>query len=119
MAQRPPVISEHYPYVPVRFAVGGATRTPEAMVDTGFDGALIVPESLADQLPTEDEWTPWRLADGSVIWMPLYLATLQVGSFTSFAGTVHVVGDEYLVGRAVIDRFSVTFDHGRHVEVRE
>ena len=119
MAQRPPVISEHYPYVPVRFAVGGATRTPEAMVDTGFDGALIVPESVADLLPTEDEWTPWRLADGSVTWMPLYLATLQVGSFATFAGTVHVVGDEYLVGRAVIDRFSVTFDHGRHVEVRE
>lgn len=51
--------------------------------------------------------------------MPLHLATLQVGSFTSFAGTVHVVGDEYLVGRAVIDRFTVTFDHGRRVEVRE
>ena len=117
MAERRPLISEHYPYVQVRFVVGDTPRTVEAMVDTGFDGALIVPESLADQLPTEDEWTPWRLADGSVIWTPLYSATLQIGSFPAFAGTVHVVGDEYLVGRAVIDRFAVTFDHGQRVLV--
>lgn len=116
----PPIVPHRYPFLEVDFLVDATWRRVEALLDTGFDGGLALPaDSLDDFLTLPAEWRSWRLADGSTIWAPSYEATFRVGVSQAFRGRITVLGDEPLIGREVIDRFSVTFDHGRQVVIKE
>ena len=102
MAQPTPLISSRYPYLPIEFTVQGARREVEALIDTGFDGGVVLSLGTPGfSPPPGGEWSPWQLADGSVIWAPVYQAILRIGSFTTFTGTL-----------------AITFDHGQRIVVQ-
>jgi predicted aspartyl protease len=42
----PRLVSEHFPYLPLRLEVRGRTSAVEALLDTGFDGDVAVPPDL-------------------------------------------------------------------------
>jgi len=42
---------------------------------------------------------------------------LELASFPAIIVSAIVLGEEYLVGRKIVDRFAVTFDHGQRVIV--
>lgn len=90
----------------------------QALIDTGFDGELVVPEHLirasGDEIPTS-----WTLADGSQLVIAAYEAEIRLGHLAPIVGLVLPMGGESLVGHGDIDHFSVTFDHGRRVIVYE
>jgi hypothetical protein len=46
MAMSQPLFSSHFPYLPFHLEVGHRADDVEALLDTGFDGALAVPPSL-------------------------------------------------------------------------
>ena len=48
------------------------------------------------------------------------MGTLQImGVAEDFRSTfVQVIGDEYIIGRGILDLFEITFDHGQRVIVR-
>lgn len=56
-----------YPSLRVRFAVAGVAREAIAVVDTGFEGSLVVPESLIGVLPEPDELRRYRTASGESV----------------------------------------------------
>lgn len=59
------VASEHFPYLPIRLLVAAQTIETEALLDAGFDGAVVIPaDVLALEIPP-DSHAPWSLADGS------------------------------------------------------
>jgi clan AA aspartic protease len=93
----------------------------EAIVDTGFNGQLGVPEALATQLgfPREGK-TPSRVADGRVRWAAVYAATVEWidGSFSCSAVEVNL--PQVLIGTALLDGFILTADFGpaKTVEIR-
>lgn len=37
------VVNEHFPFVPIRLVVAGRSIETEALLDTGFDGAVVMP----------------------------------------------------------------------------
>jgi hypothetical protein len=79
-----------------------------AYVDTGFDGYLGIPRSQADRLGTPDREARYRLADGSPVTLPVYFGTVEVsGLDQALPARIMPVGDEYILGRAVIDRVPV------------
>jgi predicted aspartyl protease len=45
-AKQPTFSSAHFPYIPVTVTFNKRTETVEALLDTGFDGDLIIPEGL-------------------------------------------------------------------------
>lgn len=59
------VESERFPYLPLTLTVGEQTAQVEALLDTGFDGDIVVPLSLIANDQPPDEYRNWALADGS------------------------------------------------------
>ena len=112
-----PVTSSHFPYLPLTLTVRGRIAAIEALLDTGFDGHVVVPIGLITNGMVPDGSLEWMLADGSVVQAPAYIGSVQVGSFAPVAVVISVLGDEPIVGRAVSDSFRVTLDHGQRVIV--
>jgi predicted aspartyl protease len=109
----PPLVSERFPYLPLRLDLGGRAFSLEALIDTGFDGDLVVPSDVLTSDP--DDFQRWSLADGSVVYAPMYFGRARLDGFDSFGVLVTVLGDEPLVGRGVTDRFRLVLDHGERV----
>jgi predicted aspartyl protease len=109
------LVSPRFPYLPLHLTVGSTTLDVEALLDTGFDGDVAMPTSLAvDGVVPAGNMT-CRLADGSPVAAPVYRGTVSVGSFGPFRVYVIALGDELLVGRGVSDRLRITLDHGQQV----
>jgi predicted aspartyl protease len=44
--KEPTFTSAHFPYIPVTVVLNERTESVEALLDTGFDGDVIIPEGL-------------------------------------------------------------------------
>jgi predicted aspartyl protease len=111
------VTSDHIPWVPLGLVVRDAQLELEALLDTGFDGDLVVPEYLLRDVGAPDGYQRWMLADGSRVRSLSYLGVVRVGSLGPVPVVVSVVGSEPLVGRSLSDRFSIWLDHGRRLVI--
>lgn len=72
-----PLISARFPYLPLTLTVGEQTATIEGLLDTGFDGAVVVPAHLVTNGSPPDSYLLWTLADGSLVQAPAYLGTAK------------------------------------------
>ena len=109
-----------FPYVAVTIRFPGPKDLPdiktELLVDTGFDGDVILPNSYIDQLGNAEGLIRWQLADGSTVSAPLYECSIQLSGLPSFfPATVSLLGAEGLVGRSITDRVRLILDHGERV----
>ena len=119
MASSLSVTSETYPYLQIRFGVQDHSGQEHALVDTGFTGHLAIPESWQARLGMPDGYGQWTLADRSIFHAPVYLGRVEIVGLSPIpAATIVVVGDEYILGRRVLDRYEITLDHGLRVRVR-
>jgi predicted aspartyl protease len=109
--------SSRFPYLPVQVDVGQDAVDVEALLDTGFDGDVALPPDLLPSGEPPAGYMMCRLADGSLVAVPVFRGTVKVGSFGVFQAYITALGDEPLVGRGVSDRFRITLDHGRQVIV--
>ena len=117
MAPPTTVITAAYPYVEIQFAVGAfRSQTLLAYVDTGFDGYLVIPATEASVLGLPQFTAPWELGDGSVVQAEEYRGEIHVtGLAVTIPARITLLGEEYLVGRGVVDRLRMTFDHGQRL----
>lgn len=113
------LISPNFPYVPLSLVLGTLSLTLDALLDTGFDGAIVLPSALIgpDVAPIGEH--VWYLADGSAIRAPIYRATVALGHLGIFPVTVTAIGDEALGGRRLINNFRIILDSGRRVIVEQ
>jgi predicted aspartyl protease len=112
------IISTRYPYLEVEVSIRDHRMRDWAYVDTGFDGFLIVPEKYRDTLGTGDYVSQWELGDSSMAYAEDYLGRARIiGLPTSLTILITCLGDEFLVGRGIIDHYRMTFNHGRTLEV--
>lgn len=98
------IISENYPYLKVKFNIGAYESRISAYLDTGFDGYLVVPISLASSLGQGDYLARWELGDGCIVEAFEYLGVLEiVGLGTAIKARITLLGNDYLVGRGLIE----------------
>lgn len=111
-------VSSQFPYLPIHIYLGGAiTYEVEALLDTGFDGAVLLPSDfLFDAVPDIEEDT-YELADGSEVTVRSYPIVVEIDGFDPIEVSASPLGDEPIIGVEVIRHFSVTLDHGRRVIV--
>jgi len=109
--------SGRYPFVDLVVGLRGARTTALALVDSGFDGDLILPAANLAPGLRPDFHDIWTLADGTRVETPVIIGEVQLGNFESFVALVAFMGEEALAGRGIIDRFRMTFDHGRRLIV--
>lgn len=88
---RPP-----YPSLRIRFLVQGVSGQAPALVDTGSDGHLAVPETWIEQLRPPIYIERVRTASGQIVRVPVYLGAVEL---VDQPGTINAliiaVGDEY------------------------
>lgn len=111
------VESSHFPYLPVTLSLHGHRLEFEALLDTGFDGGLAVPEgTIAIGLSAA-----WKirayLADGSLVHAPAFRGTVCIGSLPPVTATIIILGNAPVLGRAVADHHKITLDRGRRIVV--
>ncbi|KKR49376.1 MAG: hypothetical protein UX79_C0031G0004 [candidate division WWE3 bacterium GW2011_GWB1_47_11] len=111
------LISKKFPYIPIQVKFRHRQEKAEALLDTGFDGDIIIPEGIVKNGEQADDYQLWRLADGSLISAPAYRGSVKISNIVLARVRVTVLGNKTLVGRNVIANFKVTLDHGRRVIV--
>lgn len=120
MAQPQQIISTLYPFLQIRIEVRGWQHETLALLDAGFDGDLSIPSAALNLiLGSPDTSDNWQLADDRVVEAPVYLGTVElVGLAFIDEATITVLGEEYILGRGILDLFEVTFDHGQRVIIK-
>jgi predicted aspartyl protease len=112
------LVSGDYPYLQVRVTVRTRSFVYRALLDTGFDGYLVLPENLESQLGAPQFQVKTRLADGSESIRPHYHGGVEVvGLSVTFLAPLTLLGDECLIGQGIIRQLKVTFDHGKEVVI--
>ena len=107
-----------YPSLLIRFTAEGVEGRASALLDTGFDGHLAIPETVVPTLPRPLYRRRVRTASGQIVRVAAYLGTVELDDRPSVVDSIIIaLGDEYLLGLSVLNRFKVTFDHGRRVIV--
>ncbi len=107
-----------FPYLLVRVHVDGMMKYEgEGLLDTGFDGGILLPyEYLPDT--GHSEWSDsWTLADGSKVIADSYPGVAELDGFEPVDIFVTKLGNDVPIGVEVIRHFSVILDHGRRVIV--
>jgi predicted aspartyl protease len=112
-----PVISERFPFVPVIIEFASDVREVEALLDTGFDGDLVLPAPMIPVGQPVLSRTSFRLADETSIHVPVFRAAAVVGGARVRPVLVAAVGGVPMIGRRLIRHFAVLLDHGRRVVV--
>jgi hypothetical protein len=111
------VESRRFPYAPFSITVGRTTHHLEALIDTEFEGDVVLPEDLLVTGQRRVGHQIVRPAGGTEMYVPIYLGVLTIGDFIPVWVRIVALGDEALAGRGVIDRYRVILDHGRRVIV--
>jgi clan AA aspartic protease len=112
-----------FPYLSIRVRIRQPSQSTEqeinfsALVDTGFDGGLVIPKDLLDPSLVPIRYVPWKLADESEILAPAFLGEIEVDGLPPVTTVVTSLGAEPLLGRHVTNNFRVIFDHGKQVIV--
>jgi predicted aspartyl protease len=105
--------------VPIRVAARGHDVDAEALFDTGFTGHVVLPPGVIPASAPPDSWLQYGLADGSVVTAPVYRADVSVGPFGPFRAVLTLLGNEAIVGRALMDRFTITLERGTRIIVEQ
>lgn len=88
-----------------------------ALIDTGFDGDIVVPSKMITNGHPPNGYSRWTLADGNTILAPYFLGSIKIGGYKALSVSITTLGDESLIGRGVTDKFKIIFDHGKKVTV--
>ena len=72
------LVSSEYPYLQVRVTVGKYRLSYRALLDTGFDGYLVLPERLESQLGAPEFRVKTVLADGRESMRPQFRAAVEI-----------------------------------------
>lgn len=112
-----PVVSTHFPFIPVLIRVRDRTEELEALLDTGFSGHIVDPTGFLKNGHRSDGSTIWSLADGSRVRAPYYLGSVSIGPFGPIDALITELGDEPILGLAIANNFHITLDHGQRLTV--
>ncbi len=115
------VTSTKFPYLPITIGIRKRVERVEALLDTGFDGDLVLPPGLITNGKPPDSYLRWKLADTSEVLVPAYLGRVEVadlGDAGTFAAVISILGNEPIIGRSLSNRFSITLDHGRRLIIK-
>jgi clan AA aspartic protease len=118
-----PVSSSHFPYLTIRVTIRQPLASNqqeiqlEALVDTGFDGGVVIPKDLLDPSLTPVRYLPWSLADDSQVLLPAFLGDVQIGNLPPVRTIVMPLGDEPLLGRNVTNHYRMIFDRGNQLVI--
>ena len=112
-----PLVSSRFPFVPILLQIRDQSFDVEALIDTGFNGDVVLPVGMIADHTEQNIEMRWRLADGTQVIAPGYFATLRIGPVRVRPVVVTAIGDVPMIGRGLVQHFRITLDHGERVVV--
>lgn len=109
------VVSSRFPYLPIEVTIKQHKQSLEALLDTGFDGYVVLPPGVMTNGEAPDLYESCKLADDSVIRVPIFIGAAKLGKRKLNKITFLVMGDEPIIGREVIKYFKIVLDHGQKI----
>jgi predicted aspartyl protease len=88
-----------FPGLEIQIRIGSFKTTAFALIDTGFSGGIILPESARDNLGHRDGLATLRLADEQRIAVELFRAVVVLENREMIVKGV-VVGNQFIIGRS-------------------
>ena len=109
------------PRITVSLFGNRAETTIEALIDTGFDGALCVPIPLAIPLGLELHGRiSYELADGTVRHDLTFQAMVHLGEETHQTEIILTESEDALLGSELLEGYILEIDYGnRTIEIRK
>ena len=87
-----------------------------ALLDTGYDGTLVIPYTFITEFGTGDTSRTLIVGDGRSVESPVYFGSLEViGLVPIPLLPITAIGEEFILGRGIMNRYNVCFDHGQRV----
>ena len=113
------IVSEDFPFLPIRVTIRGWATEAIALVDTGFSGDLVVPEgSIPSYVGPPNYPMTYRVADDRHTTTGLYFGTLAILGLSPIPRvSIGPLGSKYILGLGVIERYVVTLERGERVIV--
>ncbi|MFN3423035.1 MAG: hypothetical protein ACK40X_15075, partial [Armatimonadota bacterium] len=97
------VVSQRYPFLEVDWQVRQHSERSQAYADTGFEGALCVPEDRRPHLGEAVTSVRVTLADASSQMQDIFRGTVAiVGIDEILPAAILALGDEFLLGRRIL-----------------
>jgi predicted aspartyl protease len=107
-----------FPYLPIRFDIQQQIVTADALLDTGFDGDVVVPGGTVTRGRMPDGYSRWTLADGSTVLAPYHVGTVEMDGHGPFPAVIVVLGTEVLIGAGAVRHVTIVLDHGQRVIIQ-
>lgn len=105
-----------FPFVSVRIELGGRVFEENAILDTGFDGEVVIPQNLVEGLQA-DEAARFVFPDGTVVEPEVFNGVVQLADMEPTTAEIVALGTEFIVGIRILRHYEVILDHGRRVVV--
>ena len=92
------LVRSRFPYLPIVLHIRRQSFRFDALIDTGFEGYIIVPHDTLSGEPA-DATIPYLLADGSSFVCDAFAGTADLGAVGLFQVVVMALGNEWLANR--------------------
>ena len=114
-------VSDSFPFLEVRVSIRGWETNVLALLDTGFSGDLIIPEGvLPGHVGQPDHLSLYRTADGRAVRSDIFIGEVEISGLNPITNiSIGVLGDKYIIGLGIIERYVVTLIRGERVVVEE
>lgn len=106
-----------YPSVDVVVTVGTQEFFGEALPDTGYDGAIIVPLEVGDAVLAEADIDSLALADDRTVLAETWNGRVLIEDH-EFEVIVRALGGRFIIGLEVLNQMEVCFEFGERVSLR-
>ena len=107
------MINSSFPSMPISVRVMGVTHGGIALLDTGFEGDVIIPADLSPRFAGQVQ--DLVLADGSPADALIVSGYVQLPGFEFIPADVMFLAHEYVIGMGILRRYEVVLDHGQRV----
>ena len=115
------VISNDFPFLPIRVTIRGWETEAVALVDTGFSGDLVIPEyALPSDIGPPNYPITYRVADDRFTSAGMFYGDIEILGLPPISRvSIGPLGSKYIIGLGIIERYVVTLERGERVIVEE
>lgn len=108
--------SLRFPILRIRVELADRVFEENALLDTGFDGEIVIPKARAQGLQPDDIGR-FVFPDGTEVEPGRFKGVARLNDLEPVPVEIIALGAEFIVGIRLLSRYEIILDHGQRVIV--